>query len=497
MLIKKDPDIIKSYLEDSSNIKGGAADEIVIPENAVELANFLKDADSKKVPVTISGGGTGTTGSRVPFGGKVLSLGKFNRIINLSVENGCALVQAGVLVEDLKNAAEKNGLFYTFHPTERTAFVGGTVATNASGARSFKYGPTRKYIRRLKMILASGEELEMRRGENIITGSGHRLKLASGRVIEIPIPSYKMPNVKNSAGYFAKEGMDLIDLFIGQEGTLSVITEIELGFVKKPAGILSAFVFFKTEKDAWEFAKEARNLSRSRRVSARGCGIEALAIEYFDKNALSLLRETAPNVPTDSGAAIFFEQEINESGEDKILEEWQRLILAHNSSMDDTWVAMNAKEIDRFAEFRHHIPDAINEIVRRSSFQKLSTDIAVPHDKFLEMMHFYVDAFKKEPIRHVIFGHIGECHVHVNLLPTSEKEKKCAENICLLFIEKGVRLGGTVSAEHGIGKTKRKYLEIMYGRQGIIEMARIKKAFDPNCILGLDNIFPRDVLSLV
>ena len=110
-------------------------------------------------------------------------------------------------------------------------------------------------------------------------------------------------------------------------------------------------------------------------------------------------------------------------------------------------------------------------------------------------MNYYSRAFKDTDIRHVIFGHIGENHLHVNIMPSSEREAALAKTICLDLVRKGVALGGTVSAEHGIGKTRHNYLEEMYGARGILEMARVKKALDPNRILGLGNIFPKDILS--
>ena len=165
MLIKKDQNSIKSYFEDSSNLKGGYADSVVIPENIDELSEFVRKANRDKLPVTITGGGTSTTGSRIPFGGVVISLEKFNKIIDVSKDNMCATAQSGVLVEDFKSACEAKGLFYASHPTEKTAFLGGTISTNASGARSFKYGPTRKQVKRLVMVLATGQIFEIKRGE--------------------------------------------------------------------------------------------------------------------------------------------------------------------------------------------------------------------------------------------------------------------------------------------------------------------------------------------
>ncbi len=484
MIIKRDQDTIKSYFEDSSNLRGGHSDGIAVPESVEELSAFLSDADAKKLPVTVSGGGTSTTGSRIPFGGMVVSLERLNKISAVSSKDMTATLQTGALVDDLKKACDREGLFYTCHPTESSATVGGTVATNASGARSFKYGPTRRYVRRLKMVLASGEILDLRRGDRILTRRDNTVKLPGGRVITVPIPTYRMPDVKNSAGYFAKDEMDLIDIFIGQEGTLSVIAEIEMGLVKKPEKILSAFAFFKKEEDAWKFAAEAR-------------GRDALSVEYFSGNALELLRAKNPNVPPGAASAIFFEQEMSAGREDALVDAWLALISGHHASVDDTWVAMSEKEAEEFNSFRYAMPEAVNDTIRRNGRQKLSTDIAVPESRFMDMMRFYADSLESARIENVIFGHIGECHVHVNLLPKTDQEVATAKELVLAFVRKGVSFGGTASAEHGIGKIKHRYLEEMYGKAGILEMARVKKAFDPNCILGLDNMFPREVLKQV
>ncbi|MDP3790992.1 MAG: FAD-binding oxidoreductase [Candidatus Omnitrophota bacterium] len=481
MLIKKDRDAIKSYFEDSSNLKGGYADSVAFPEDINALSKLIKDANIKRVPVTVSGGGTGTTGSRIPFGGIVVSLEKFNEVLEISDNKLIARVEAGCSVEHFKAECEKRGLFYACHPTERGAFLGGTVATNASGARSFKYGPTRRYVKHIKMVLADGQIFEISRGEKFLTKKDSK----------IPLPTYKIPDIKNSAGYFIGEGADLIDLFIGQEGTLSIITEMDLALLKIPMKILSSFAFFDKNADSWNFASEARRLSRSQNKA----GVDALSIEYLDENALNLLRLRSNSVPSGANAAIFFEQEVTQNDEGRAVDAWLKLISKHNASADDTWVAMTEEGAEKFNQLRHSIPESVNEIVRRNGFRKLSTDIAVPEKNFAKMTDFYTATLKKENVGHIIFGHIGECHLHVNLLPKNDEERERSEKICLEFARKGVSLGGTVSAEHGIGKTRHKYLEIMYGRQGILEMARVKKVFDPNCILGLDNIFPKEVLK--
>lgn len=496
MLIKRDPDILKSYLEDSSNMKGGHADGIAVPSDIGELSAFLKDCNSKGLPVTISGGGTGTTGSRIPLGGMVLSLERFNKIKDISPSGMTATVETGVLVEDLKKACDAKGLFYTSHPTEGSATVGGTVATNASGARSFKYGPTRRYVRRLRMVLADGRILDLRRGEAMLKRGNPVIDLPDGQSIKIPMPTYVMPDVKSSSGYYVEDDMDLIDLFIGQEGTLSVITDIEIELVRKPEKIFSAFAFFRTEEDTSAFAASARELSKKRSGEGGGA-IDALSIEYFDSNALDLLRKKSPNVPQGAAGAIFFEQECLKGREAELAQSWLDLIGSHNGLPDDTWVAMNEKEAAQLGAFRYSIPESVNDIVRKNGFQKLSTDIAVPEAAFPEMLRFYRESLRSSGISHVVFGHIGECHLHANVLPRSEEESRRGREMVLQYVRKAVSLGGTVSAEHGIGKIKRAYLEELYGKGGIVEMARLKKALDPKCILGLDNLFPKELLKSI
>ena len=487
MIIKTDRDMVRSYFEDSSNVKGGWAREVLFPESPEEIGEFLAKASRERIPVTVSGGGTGTTGARVPFGGAVLSLERLDKILDVSVDDsaegrGVGKAQAGVLVDDFMRAAESKGLFYTCHPTEKTATLGGTVATNASGSRSFRYGPTRRFVRAMKVVLATGEIVCLRRGERALTRRDSRLVLGDGRSVVVPMPSYRMPSVKNSAGYYAKDGMDAIDLFIGQEGTLGVVAEVEIGLVRKPDEILSCFAFFSSEPDSWNFAQEARALN-------------PLSIEYFDRNALAMLRARNPNIPQAAHASIFFEAELRRGAGEETTDAWQALLDSYHVSEDEVWAAETEREARTFIEFRHSIPSIVNETIRSRGFQKLSTDIAVPDKKFSEMMKFYIETLRQTGLEHVIFGHIGESHVHVNILPRSQTELEDAKAAALRLVRKGISLGGTVSAEHGIGKIKHIYLEELYGPQGVREMARVKKALDPACILGLDNIFPRSILN--
>jgi D-lactate dehydrogenase (cytochrome) len=180
-----------------------------------------------------------------------------------------------VILADLQRAVDQQGLLYPPDPTERGCFVGGNVATNASGARTFKYGPTRNYIRRLKIVLASGEVVDLRRGE-VRADANRRMRI--GNSIELTLPDYHMAATrKNASGYFIAPEMDAIDLFIGSEGTLGVICEIEVKLLSKPEGLLSGVVFFVDEADVLALVAAAR-----KRADAR-------AIEFFDNESLNFL----------------------------------------------------------------------------------------------------------------------------------------------------------------------------------------------------------------
>jgi len=476
MLIKTDREIIQSYFEDYSNLKGGYADRIFIPEQAEEVAAVLREANASKTPVTVSGAGTGQAGGRIPFGGLSLSTERLSRIkkIEKDKNGGVAVVEAGVVIKDLKKACEKKGLYYTYDPTEQTAFVGGTIATNASGARSFKYGSTRRCVRALKIVLADGKPFEIKRGD--VRAKGRLMEFEAGRrLYKIILPCYRMPATKNSAGFYARENMDLVDLFIGQEGALGVIVEATLGLPERPRSFFSCFAFFPDEGSACDFVDGARGAAPS-------------LIEYFDGNTLNLLREKYSNVPVKAAASAFFEDEIGDD-EDAIMEKWETLLSKHGVSLDDTWVAMNEKARQDFSDRRHYIPEMMDEMSKKFHFPKIHTDLAVPPAKFREMLAFYNENLAKSALRYFVFGHIGDAHLHVNMIPKGKKGQDEAMALRGEFVKKSVSLGGTVSAEHGIGKTKKEFLRILYGQKGIDEMIAVKRVLDPNLILGRGNVF--------
>lgn len=499
MLIKSAQEEIQSYFMDASNMRGGHAARVIFPETTEQVAEALAEATRERVPVTVSGAGTGLVGGRVPFGGLVLATDRLRKIkdIVLEKDGGWAIAEAGVLLSEFQREVEARGLLYPPDPTERSCYLGATVATNASGARTFKYGPTRSYIRRLKIALATGDVLDLGRGQIHAHHDGRLfIPLSHGRRIEARLPSYRMPRTrKHASGYYVAPGMDALELFIGSEGTLGVITEVETALLPKPAGVLSGVIFFSDEEHLLAFVREARTSSLEARRGHTEEIIDARALEYFDKESLDLLRGKYAQLPSGAAGAILFEQETTEATEDRIMEAWLALMLRHQAMADDSWFAAGEQERARLREFRHHLPALVNEWLARHGQRKVSTDMAVPDAEFASLLRFYKETLQSCKLQHVIFGHIGDNHVHVNIMPRDEREAALALEIYGRFVERAVRSGGTVSAEHGIGKLKRGYLRMLYNEQHLREMAALKRAFDPACILGRGNIFAEEYLE--
>jgi D-lactate dehydrogenase (cytochrome) len=339
MIIKTSPDEIQNYLVDAANYKGHC-DAVYFPENEAEVKQVLLQAYNNNTPVTISGNGTGLTGARVPEGGIVLSTDKLNRLVEVNETELFAVAEPGFLLSEFLKITSERSLFYPPDPTEKNCYIGGTVATNASGEKTFKYGPTRNYVLALNIILANGETLKLQRGQNFAEGNLLSLITEEGTKFEISVPDYNMPDVKNASGYYTKPGMDAIDLFIGSEGTLGVITLIKLKLLPAPGNILSAVIFFNDEQDALNFISSAKERSYCTRTENTE-DLDALALEYFDGNALRYLYKDYPNIPAGSNAAVWFEQETSTENEDKLVEIWSELISQFNGDMENSWFAFS------------------------------------------------------------------------------------------------------------------------------------------------------------
>ena len=511
-----DPERIRAYLSDESAAFHGQAAELFLPANEAELAEVVRAASESRTRLTVSGGGTGITGSRVPVGGgAVVSVERMVSVdreppegfealegpgfgILLDQDAKTAIVPPAVTLAALDGMLARLGLLYPLDPTEMSAMIGGTVATNASGARSFHYGPTRTWVRRLRVVLPTGDVAELRRGDPPAQNGVLSLQ-TDGRAIEVSLPGpadYTMPRTKNAAGLYLAPDMEPIDLFIGCEGLLGVISEVEIGLVERPSQTLTVIAYFNSHTDALDFVDAGR---------AEGPRLGFLSLEYFDARALDFMREKHSGIPQRAAAAILFEAAYGQAGEHNpypsgdMLAKFQSLLVAHHAACN--W-AVPASRREDVRLFRHLLPEAVNEYVRKRA-GKLGTDMAVPHNRLREMMDAYETESAACDVRFLMFGHIGNDHVHVNYLPENEEELKRAKQAYTRLARTAVALGGTISAEHGVGKKTivyedgrvAPYLDVLYGPAGLEAIANVKKALDPNGILNLGNMVPAEMLA--
>lgn len=492
MIIKKEQSEIQNYLKDASNTEG-FCEAVAFPESTDDIISIIKKANIDRTIVTVCGNKTGLAGGSVPQGGIVLSTEKMNRILEINETEKYAVVEPGVILSDFLTELKSRKLYYPPDPTELNCFIGGTVATNASGSKTFKYGPTRDFVLGFEIILPTGELLFLERGDTFANNNILELKVRDGKSINLIIPNVRSVPTKNTAGYFCKENMDAVDLFIGSEGTLGIFSKIKLKLLDAPENILSAVIFFNTEEDGLNFIQQSRQMSIDSRTKNLFVSIDALALEYFDKHSLDFLRDEFQTIPVSASSAVWFEQEVNQLNGEQITELWIQLIESHNGDLSNSWIAMNEKDKAKFIEFRHSISAKVNEFISSRKMRKLGTDFAVPTEMLKPFYYQIKDEVVKAGLDYVIYGHFGNAHIHLNMLPKNQLEfeaaKKLYNEMCVLAID----AGGTFAAEHGVGKNKKDLLYEMYGKEVIREMFNIKKTIDPNLILGIGNIFNSEI----
>jgi FAD/FMN-containing dehydrogenase len=432
----------------------GTADRQFAPRSAAEVAGILREAVESRTPVTVAGSWTGVAGGAVPDGGWVLSMENLKKV---AVGQGAVTAGAGVPLVDLQAAAKATGQFYAPDPTEHTASVGGTIATNASGSRSFLYRATREHVMGLTVALMDGEVRQARRGEKV----------------DFPVRAIHRPRTtKHSAAMPLDAEMDWIDLFIGAEGTLGVVVEAELKLLPTEKDLLTGVLFFETEDDSWK-AVEAWRGTHGLRM-----------LEYLDSGSLQLM-ETQPG---GAQAALIIEQELHSEQDEEL---WVSRMEFPGLLEPHSWIASGDTDREKFRKFRHGVPERVNATVIRNGFMKLGSDAAVPLERNVEMMLWYRELVRREmPGQFAIYGHIGDAHVHVNLLPRSQAQFDRGKEIMTEIAVKAASLGGSVSAEHGLGKRKRHFLPIQYSPAEIDSLLEVKRRFDPHGLLGRGNLFP-------
>jgi len=444
--VETDNDIRMMFAADASGLRY-VPEGVARPQSVEEVTEIVLRAAESQTPVTPAGMQTSTTGASITEEGILLSLRALSPIIDIDRQARLVRVSAGAILGDVKRMAAAEGLLLAPDPTsEEESTVGGAIACNASGARTLKYGATREHVRSVKVVLASGEVAEFRR-------SGLE---------------------KNTAGYaFAHEP---VDWFVGSEGTLGVVVEAELSLLPLPERVIGLEIPFASERDALAFVVAARE---SPTVFPR-------CLEYFDELAVEIARSAEGLVPA-SGTMVYVEQE------DAALDAWLALSELQRAQVDDVRVFDGEQALATARRIRHAVPSTMNERGsghRQAGGRKVSTDWAVPYRRLHEAIAMSRDLARQAGIAQAVtYGHAGNGHPHQNYIARDAGELEAIERVVEETLRSILAMGGTVSAEHGIGKLKRRWLPLQLSPIELGVMRSVKRELDPLGILAPGNIF--------
>jgi glycolate oxidase len=412
-------------------------DVVVLPTTTEEVSKILKMASREKIPVTPRGSATGLTGMCVPEKkGIVMAMSKMNRILEISPEDRLAVVEPGVITNDLQMAVEAQGVFYPPDPASQTICqIGGNVATNAGGPRCVKYGVTRDYLLGLEAVLPSGEVIK--------TG---------GRPI------------KNVTGY------DVTRLLCGSEGTLAVITKIIVKVISKPEARRTLLVAFRSIEDA--------STTVSRIMAA---GIVPRALELMDQRFIETCESMFHlGLSTDAAAMLIIEVDGFAETVDRqarIVKEFCEAQGAFNIKL-----AQTEEEADRLWMARKNGPVALYRISKMMATE----DTTVPISKIPAMVRKLKELEKKHDMKIYLLAHAGDGNMHPHMVydPAKAEEKEKVEKIIQEIFEASIAMGGTLTGEHGIGLSKKPFMSLEISPAELDVWRNIKKSFDPNGILN-------------
>jgi D-lactate dehydrogenase (cytochrome) len=515
--IDTSPDVLLAHREDAAHFAGGHADGVARPRTEREVADVMSAA-ARVLPI---GAQSSLTGGATPDGGVLLSTVRMTGIQDLGQHR--FRVQSGETIQVLQELLHHHGSWYAPSPTFTGATVGGVIATNAAGASTFKYGTTRAWTEGLTVVLTCGHVLDLERGA-VHAGADGRFTIDCdcGRRV-ITHGTYQMPDVaKVSAGYFAAPGMDLLDLFIGAEGTLGVITDVTVRALPEPPAVAWIMVPVSSDSAGIALVGELRRCSQHTWQHPGSTGLDVAAIEHLDSRCLDILRQdgidrkheiTVPagtsmmllvqlELPAGTTAADGFAQAalaLSPEAPDTPLVHFLRVLDAHHA-LDDAQVAWpgERRRIDQFLAFRESAPAGVNRRVGEAKrdvddrIEKTAADMIVPFDHFGALLELYRAEYTRRGLDFAIWGHISDGNVHPNVLPRSYDDVIAGREAILAFGREVARMGGCPLAEHGVGRStvKQALLRQLYGDRGISEMRDIKAACDPDGKLSPGVLFP-------
>jgi glycolate oxidase len=433
-------DSCEAYLRDESEAEGVVPDAVVLAESADDVLEALRVAREAEVPITPRAAGTGRTGGAVPVaGGIVLQMTGMKSIKEVDRKEGIAVVEPGVVLADLHAAVEAEGWFYPPDPNSlANCTLGGNVAENAGGPRAFKYGVTRDWVLGVEAFLVGGQRIR----------AGRR-------------------TTKGVTGY------DVTALLVGSEGTLAVFGDTTLTLMPKPPFVTTLLVLFSELSHA--------GASVEAMVSA---GLVPRCIELLDGLTLNAMRSAGNAIDARAGAMLLIEVDGDEASVDAQAERVGEACMA--SAALDVLVAQDAAQRERLWSARREMSHA----VRRLGKNKLSEDVVVPRQKIGALLDSVRAQCERERVLHLTYGHAGDGNLHVNFLWNDESELPAVERSIESLFREVIRLGGTLSGEHGIGVLKAPYLPLEQSAELITLQRDIKRVFDPQGLLNPGKIFP-------
>jgi D-lactate dehydrogenase (cytochrome) len=510
-----DSGAVESFVEDAAHYPGGHAEAVVRPVSVDEVSACLRDGGAL-LPI---GAQSSLTGGATPFGGVVLST---DRLTGISITEGRARVGAGVPLQRLQDELAASGRWFPPVPTYLGAFAGGAVATCAAGAATFKYGTVREWVEGLTVVLSGGDVVSLSRGECVAGADGQFEIVTATGVRRIQIPDIRMPDVpKRSAGYFLAPGMDLVDLFIGSEGTLGVLVDATFRTAPLPGGICRALVPVPTEEAAIELAGELRSAAQNTWRTRDPLGIDLAAIEHIDARSIQVVRDDGVDrkleISLPSGAAVVLLIDLELSAAASAADLWSQLENVRDASaadsplvrfcrmldargvLDDTEMALprDRARAAALAELREAVPAGVNRRVALAKQQdpmisKTAADMIVPFDRFADMMRECRRLFAERDLDLAVWGHISDGNVHPNVIPRRAGDVEKGKEAILELGSAVIEMGGCPLAEHGVGRNpiKQQLLRQLYGDAGIHAMRALKLSLDPNGSLAIGVIFP-------
>lgn len=420
---------------------------VVVPESPAQIADIMRLANTNHISVTPRGAGTGLSGGALPvFGGILLSMERFNRILEIDKANLQATVEPGVITQVFQEAVQAEGLYYPPDPASRgSCFIGGNLSENSGGPKAVKYGVTKDYVLNLELVLPTGEIIWT--GANVL---------------------------KNATGY------NLTQLMVGSEGTLGIITKAVFRLIPYPTHTLLMLIPFKKARHACEAVSAIFR-----------AGITPSVLEFMERDALDIGQKFISELPftikDDTDALLLVE--VDGQHPSVLQAECEQIFdVCQSFQCDEILMAESAHEKDALWKLRRGLGEAVKA---RSIYKE--EDTVVPRAKLPDLLEGVKEIGKKTGFQSVCYGHAGDGNLHVNILKGEMSDidwhEKLPDAIAEIFTLCKA-LGGTISGEHGIGFVQKNYLPIVFDEKSMTLQKGIKQLFDPNNILNPGKIFP-------